>query len=63
MQGLISDLELLMAAWDAQAKSFESCDMPASALAFRECRRRLGLLLASHVGTSGTRHSEVDFLS
>lgn len=63
MQGLISDLELLMAAWDAQAQSFESSDMPASALAFRECRRRLGLVLASHVGTLGTRHSDADLIS
>lgn len=63
MQGVISDLELLMAAWDAQARSFDSCDMPASALAFRECRRRLGLVLASHAGTSGARHSDVDLIS
>ncbi|WP_115049712.1 hypothetical protein [Xanthomonas arboricola] len=50
MQRLINDLEVLLAAWDAQATNFDSCDMPASALAFRECRRRLGLVLASHAG-------------
>ncbi|WP_428848995.1 hypothetical protein [Xanthomonas arboricola] len=59
MQGLISDLELLMAAWDAQAQSFDSCDMPASALAFRECRRRLGLVLASHASSVGAHGADV----
>ncbi|MEQ7753762.1 hypothetical protein [Xanthomonas sp. WHRI 8370] len=60
MQRLISDLEVLLAALDAQAKNFESCDMPASALAFRECRRRLALVLASHVRHPLTRQSEVN---
>ncbi|WP_243852119.1 hypothetical protein [Xanthomonas euroxanthea] len=59
MQTLINDLEVLLAAWDAQAKIFDSCDMPASALAFRECRRRLSLVLAPHVGIFGAHATKV----
>ncbi|PPT74864.1 MULTISPECIES: hypothetical protein [Xanthomonas] len=61
MQKLISDLEALLAAWDAQATTFDSCDMPASALAFRECQRRLGLVLASHARHPVARQSDVNF--
>ncbi|WOB50335.1 hypothetical protein NYR97_02635 [Xanthomonas hydrangeae] len=63
MQRLTSDLEVLLAAWDAQAKNFDSCDMPASALAFRECQRRLGLVLASHARHPIARQSEVNSIS
>ncbi|WP_407071244.1 hypothetical protein [Xanthomonas arboricola] len=60
MQGLISDLEVLLAVWDAKANNLDSCDMPASALAFRECRRRLGLVLASHARLPVASQSEVN---
>ncbi|PPT93018.1 hypothetical protein XaraCFBP7407_18995 [Xanthomonas arboricola pv. arracaciae] len=59
MQRLISDLEALLAAWEAQAKTFDSCDMPASALAFRECQRRLGLVLAAHAVSFGAHSTNV----
>ncbi|MGQ5356684.1 hypothetical protein ACULML_18755 [Xanthomonas arboricola pv. corylina] len=45
MPSLISDLKDLLAAWKAEAGTFDACDMPASALAFRDCHRRLSALL------------------
>ncbi|MCE4530390.1 hypothetical protein [Xanthomonas hortorum] len=41
MPSLIHDLHDLLASWKAEAQTFDACDMPASALAFRECHRRL----------------------
>lgn len=61
MQRLVNDLEALLAAWDAQAKNFDSCDMPASALAFRKCQRRLGLVLASNARHRVARQREANF--
>ncbi|MCC4603978.1 hypothetical protein [Xanthomonas campestris] len=48
MPSLICDLEDLLASWKAEAHTFDACDMPASALAFRDCHRRLSALLAEH---------------
>lgn len=48
MPSLISDLKDLLAAWKAEAGTFDACDMPASALAFRDCHRRLSALLDDH---------------
>ncbi|MBB5734436.1 hypothetical protein FHT09_000135 [Xanthomonas arboricola] len=50
MPSLICDLEDLLAAWKAEARTFDACDMPASALAFRDCHRRLSALLDAHAG-------------
>ncbi|OAX86870.1 hypothetical protein A7D16_17825 [Xanthomonas nasturtii] len=48
MPSLICDLEDLLASWKAEARTFDACDMPASALAFRDCHRRLSALLDEH---------------
>ncbi|MBB3800466.1 MULTISPECIES: hypothetical protein [Xanthomonas] len=48
MPSLRRDLEDLLAAWKAEARTFDACDMPASALALRDCHRRLSALLGSH---------------
>ncbi|WP_242628924.1 hypothetical protein [Xanthomonas oryzae] len=48
MPSLICDLEDLLASWKAEARTFDACDMPASALAFRDCHRRLSALLSEH---------------
>ncbi|MBB4131483.1 hypothetical protein [Xanthomonas sp. 3075] len=45
MPSLICDLEDLLASWKTEAETFDACDMPASALAFRDCHRRLTALL------------------
>ncbi|PKV14523.1 hypothetical protein [Xanthomonas prunicola] len=49
MPSLICALEDLLASWKAEARAFDACDMPASALAFRDCHRRLCALLDDHV--------------
>ncbi|PPV06827.1 hypothetical protein XBLMG947_2229 [Xanthomonas bromi] len=54
MPSLIRDLEDLLAAWKAEARTFDACDMPASALAFRDCHRRVSALLDEHA-----RHTTV----
>lgn len=48
MPNLRCDLDELLAAWSAEAGTFDACDMPASALALRECHRRLSALLSAH---------------
>ncbi|AVQ08429.1 TPA: hypothetical protein HH295_04695 [Xanthomonas vasicola pv. zeae] len=48
MPSLICDLEDLLASWKAEARTFDACDMPASALAFRDCHRRLSALVSEH---------------
>ncbi|WP_372393907.1 hypothetical protein ACCQ05_03090 [Xanthomonas sp. NCPPB 3582] len=48
MPSLHCDLEDLLAAWSAEARTFDACDMPASALALRTCHRRLSELLSAH---------------
>ncbi|WP_115529023.1 MULTISPECIES: hypothetical protein [Xanthomonas] len=49
MPSLLCDLEDLLAAWKAEAHTFDACNMPASALALRDCHRRLTALMAAHV--------------
>ncbi|MFC7521044.1 hypothetical protein ACFQS6_14810 [Xanthomonas populi] len=62
MPSLIHDLHDLLTSWKAQAQTFDACDMPACALAFRECHRRLSALLDEHalpttaLGTDITAH-------
>ncbi|WOB25881.1 MULTISPECIES: hypothetical protein [Xanthomonas] len=48
MPSLLCDLEDLLAAWKAEAHTFDACNMPASALAVRDCHRRLTGLMAAH---------------
>ncbi|MBL9197230.1 hypothetical protein VB151_12060 [Xanthomonas fragariae] len=48
MLRLIFDLKDLLAFWKAEARAFDACDVPASALAFRNCHRRLSALLGEH---------------
>ncbi|CAD0353702.1 hypothetical protein [Xanthomonas hortorum] len=52
MPSLIHDLHDLLASWKAEAQTFDACDMPASALAFRECHRRLSALLGEHASAT-----------
>ncbi|WP_372161499.1 hypothetical protein ACCP91_17965 [Xanthomonas axonopodis pv. cyamopsidis] len=52
MPSLICDLEDLLASWKAEARTFDAYDMPASALAFRDCHRRLSALLDAHARQS-----------
>lgn len=54
MPSLICDLKDLLAAWKAEAGTFDACDMPASALAFRDCHRRLSALLDAHARQSAS---------
>ncbi|CAD1795981.1 hypothetical protein CPBF426_10980 [Xanthomonas arboricola pv. juglandis] len=54
MPSLIRNLENLLAAWKAEASTFDACDMPASALAFRDCHRRLSALLDEHARHTAT---------
>ncbi|MEA9577895.1 hypothetical protein VC218_02865 [Xanthomonas nasturtii] len=49
MPSLLCDLEDLLAAWKEEAHTFDACNMPASALALRDCHRRLTALMAAHV--------------
>ncbi|WP_115050791.1 hypothetical protein [Xanthomonas arboricola] len=59
MPSLIRNLEDLLAAWKAEARTFDACDMPASALAFRDCHRRLSALLDEHARHTATPMAEL----
>ncbi|MCS3747627.1 hypothetical protein FHY18_003238 [Xanthomonas arboricola] len=48
MPSLLCDLEDLLVAWKAEAHTFDACNMPASALAVRDCHRRLTALVGAH---------------
>ncbi|KTF37200.1 hypothetical protein [Xanthomonas vesicatoria] len=54
MPSLLCDLEDLLAAWQAEAHTFDACNMPASALAVRDCHRRLSALMGTHALTPST---------
>ncbi len=63
MPSLLCDLEDLLVAWKAEAHTFDACNMPASALAVRDCHRRLTALLGAHAlapNPSGTVQSTND---
>ncbi|USI99047.1 hypothetical protein MUG10_13130 [Xanthomonas prunicola] len=59
MPSLICALEDLLASWKAEARAFDACDMPASALAFRDCHRRLSALLDDHVCQAASPTAEL----
>ncbi|KQQ84189.1 hypothetical protein ASF73_16460 [Xanthomonas sp. Leaf131] len=60
MPSLIHDLQDLLASWKAEAQKFDACDMPASALAFRDCHRRLSALLDEHALPASALGAEIN---